>query len=69
METVTVSSKFRVTIPKSIRERLGLRAGQKLGVTTGGACIVLTPLPPDVEPQEPASGPDMTLALKQRDRS
>lgn len=30
METVTISPKFQVVIPKEIRERLKLRAGQKI---------------------------------------
>lgn len=30
METVTISPKFQVVIPKRIRERLGLRPGQKV---------------------------------------
>ena len=30
MQTVTVSSKFQIVIPKDIRETMGLRPGQKL---------------------------------------
>ncbi len=32
METVTVSPKFQVVIPKKLREKLRLKAGQKLYV-------------------------------------
>ena len=32
METVTVSSKYRVVIPSRIRRRLGVKPGQKLQV-------------------------------------
>jgi AbrB family looped-hinge helix DNA binding protein len=32
MQTVTVSPKFQVVIPKDIRETMGLRPGQKLKV-------------------------------------
>ena len=32
MQTVTVSPKFQVVIPKSVRESLGLRPGQKMQV-------------------------------------
>ena len=30
METVTVSPKFQVVIPRAIRERLGIEVGQKV---------------------------------------
>jgi AbrB family looped-hinge helix DNA binding protein len=32
MVTVTVSPKFQVVIPKKVRERLGIRPGQKLQI-------------------------------------
>jgi AbrB family looped-hinge helix DNA binding protein len=32
MVTVKVSSKFQVVIPKTVREKLGLRPGQKLQI-------------------------------------
>jgi AbrB family looped-hinge helix DNA binding protein len=32
MVTVTVSPKFQVVIPKAVRQRLGIRPGQKLQI-------------------------------------
>lgn len=32
MDTVTVSPKFQVVIPRRVRERLGIRPGQKVEV-------------------------------------
>lgn len=32
METVTVSPKFQVVIPRSVRERFGIRPGQQMQV-------------------------------------
>lgn len=43
MTTVTVSPKFQVVIPKEIRERLGLQAGQKLEAILLDGCIELVP--------------------------
>lgn len=39
MHKVTISSKYRITIPKETRERLGIRPGQKVDVTAHGAGI------------------------------
>lgn len=44
METVTVSSKFQVVIPKQIREKLGLSSGQKIRVILCGDRIELIPV-------------------------
>lgn len=41
METVTISPKFQVVIPKRVREHLGLRPGQKLDVLQIGSHIEL----------------------------
>ena len=46
MNTVTVSSKFQVVIPKEIREDLGLRVGATMGVITYGGRIELVPIQP-----------------------
>ena len=46
METVTLSPKFQVVIPKTIRERLGLAPGQKIQAVLYGDRIELIPLQP-----------------------
>lgn len=46
METVTISPKFQVVIPKAIRTRLGLRAGQKVQAMVYGDRIELVPVRP-----------------------
>ena len=44
METVTVSPKFQVVIPKPIREELGLVPGQKVQAIVYGDRIELIPV-------------------------
>ena len=46
METVTISPKFQVVIPKAIRERLGLSPGQKVQAIAYGDRIELIPVQP-----------------------
>lgn len=46
METLTISPKFQVVIPKKIRERLGLTPGQKVQAVVYGERIELIPLHP-----------------------
>ena len=46
METLTISPKFQVVIPKRIRERLGLTPGQKVQAVLYGERIELIPLQP-----------------------
>jgi len=43
MQTVTVSPKFQVVIPKSVRETLHLRPGQKMHVVEYEGRIELIP--------------------------
>ncbi len=52
METLTISSKYQVVIPKAIREKLGLRPGQKLQAIVIGRRVELVP----VEPAEALRG-------------
>jgi AbrB family looped-hinge helix DNA binding protein len=44
VDTLTISPKFQVVIPKAIRERLGLSPGQKLQAVLYGDRIELMPL-------------------------
>ncbi|HJW74156.1 MAG TPA: AbrB/MazE/SpoVT family DNA-binding domain-containing protein [Thermoleophilia bacterium] len=46
METVTISPKFQVVIPKRIRERLGLHPGQKVAAIQYGDRVELVPVKP-----------------------
>ncbi len=49
METVTISPKFQVVIPKAIRERLRLAPGQKVQAIVYGDRIELIPVRPAAE--------------------
>lgn len=49
MEKVTISPKFQVVIPRSIREKLDLKPGQQVQVISYENRIVFIPLRP---PQE-----------------
>ena len=44
MTAITLSSKFQFSIPKVIREKMHLQAGQKFSIIPKGDTIVLTPI-------------------------
>ena len=46
MDTVTVSPKFQVVIPRSVRREMALRPGEKLRVLRHGNRIELIPVRP-----------------------
>ena len=46
METVTISPKYQVVIPKRIRRRLGLSPGQKIQAIAYESRIELVPVRP-----------------------
>lgn len=46
METVTVSPKFQVVIPQSIREAMDIRAGEKMRVLRYGDRVEFIPVRP-----------------------
>jgi len=45
MHTATLSSKFQLAIPKSVRDSMNLKAGQKFTVISKGNIIELVPIP------------------------
>jgi AbrB family looped-hinge helix DNA binding protein len=45
-EVASLSSRFRITIPESMRETLGLSPGQQVSLTLDGDRIVLRPWKP-----------------------
>lgn len=46
MAVVTVSPKYQVVIPKEVREKLGIRPGQKVEAFAVGNRIELVPVEP-----------------------
>jgi len=61
METVKVSPKFQIVIPKSVRERLRITAGQKLQVMTLRGRIEIIPFRPIRQMRGFLSGIDTTV--------
>ncbi len=47
-EVVRVTRKFQITLPKRVREALGIRVGDRLEVDVEGDRIVVRPLRPAV---------------------
>ena len=43
METVTVSSKYQIVLPKMVRQMLGIKVGQKLVIIAYKDHIILEP--------------------------
>lgn len=61
MSIVTISPKFQVVIPKAIRERLGLRPGQRVEALIYGDRIELIPIRPITELRGSLPGLDTTV--------
>lgn len=61
METVTISSKFQIVIPRSIRESLGLEPGQKFQAIQYENRIELIPVKPIREMRGFLKGIDTTI--------
>lgn len=67
MDTVTISPKFQVVIPKEIRARLKLRAGQKVHAIAYDDRIELVPVRPAKQLKGFLHGIDTTVT-RERDR-
>lgn len=67
MDTVTVSTKFQVVIPRAIRDSLGIRPGQKVQVIRYEDRIEMIPLRPIQEMRGFLKGID-TAVEREQDR-
>ena len=61
METVTISPKFQVVIPKSVRDRLKLKAGQQVQAIAYDDRIELVPVRPPKSLRGSMKGLDTTV--------
>jgi len=68
METVTLSSKYQLVLPRGARERLGLRPGMKLTVLDKGRVIFLVPERPMRAYRGLAQGTRVRLVREKKDR-
>jgi AbrB family looped-hinge helix DNA binding protein len=62
MDTVTISPKFQVVIPKDIRDRLKLKAGQQVQAIAYEGRIELVPVRPIKSLRGELKGVDTTIA-------
>ena len=67
MDTVTVSPKYQVVIPKGVRESMGIVSGQKIQVLTYEDRIVLIPIEPIEKLRGFLKGIDTTVK-REKDR-
>ena len=67
METVTISPKYQVVIPKSVRDRLKLKAGQQVQAIAYDDRIELVPVRPARSLRGSMKGIDTTVP-RERDR-
>ena len=67
METVTVSPKFQVVIPRDARRALGIRTGQKVQVIVYEGRLELVPVKPVKKMRGFAKGIDTTIE-REKDR-
>jgi AbrB family looped-hinge helix DNA binding protein len=69
MDTVILSPKFQVVIPKRVRERIGLRPGEKLQVISFDDRIELIPVRRMSEMKGFLKGLDPTFERDKEDRA
>lgn len=67
MDTVTISPKFQVVIPRAVREQLGLEPGQKVQALAYNNRVELIPVQPLRRMRGFLKGIDTTVA-RDRDR-
>jgi AbrB family looped-hinge helix DNA binding protein len=68
MSTATLSSKFQLSIPKPVRDQMGLKAGQKFSVIAKGSVIELVPVRSLEDMRGTLKGADVNNVRDRRDR-
>lgn len=68
MQTVTLSSKYQLVLPREVRERLALRPGTKLTVIEKGGILYLVPERPVAELRGVARGTRRKGLRDEKDR-
>jgi AbrB family looped-hinge helix DNA binding protein len=68
MNTVTVSPKFQIVIPKEVRRMLNVMSGQKMTVLAYDNRIVLIPTRPIQAARGSLKGMDSTIQRDEEDR-
>lgn len=61
MDTVTISPKYQVVIPRSVRDDINIRPGQKIQVIAYGNRIELVPVTPIEKTRGFLKGIDTTI--------
>jgi AbrB family looped-hinge helix DNA binding protein len=68
METVTLSSKYQLVVPRGARERLRLRPGMRITVLDKGGVLFLVPERPMAEYRGIARGVSPRALRDKKDR-
>ena len=68
MDAVTVSPKYQVVIPRAVRERMGIRPGERLEVISFDDRIELVPIRPMREMKGFLKGLDRSFRRDEDDR-
>jgi AbrB family looped-hinge helix DNA binding protein len=68
METIRVSSKYQVVIPKAVRQELGIQPGQKVTVMAKGRAVEIVPVMDMRAARGKLAGADITHYRDREDR-
>ena len=69
METVTISPKYQIVIPKALRDRMDIRPGQKLQAILRGDSLSLVPQRSLAEVQSLFAGQNNDFKREKIDRA
>jgi len=67
MTRVTVSPKFQVVIPQAVREKIGVKPGQKMQVLAYNNQVILIPVRPIREARGSLKGIDSDVQREEED--